>query len=335
MTHEKFLTAYEAESAKPSDVLSHSWNAFLILYECRSFAKAARVLGISQPALTKRIKRLENEIGMDLFNRECRPIQSTPEAKVLRDELLRMSLGAGKILRDLKNKNFVKPVLRIGCVPSLSSYLIPALVNAFLPKISLFTHYMGSSDVLVGRLLRREADVAIVCDGFDEIPSLSRQELFEEPSIILMPRCFSKIRKFHSWSELSHYGLPMISAVSNTGGGKLNLRFLASENLNFPSICEVESDSVMINLVANGIGWAVTRPSTLLSNPQIASELAVLPAPEPSFSLKFWCVSRPSEFIEESEIISKLCKDIFHQTVLPRLQEFAPWEWFQEESATR
>ena len=69
MTHDKAVS-----SATLSDVLSHSWNAFLVLYEYRSFAKAAKVLGISQPALTKRIKGLENAIGMDLFNRECRPI---------------------------------------------------------------------------------------------------------------------------------------------------------------------------------------------------------------------------------------------------------------------
>lgn len=320
MTHDKAVS-----SATLSDVLSHSWNAFLVLYEYRSFAKAAKVLGISQPALTKRIKGLENAIGMDLFNRECRPIHPTPEAKILRDELLQMSLGAGKILRDLKNKNFVKPVIRIGCVPSLSSYLIPALVDAFLPNISLFTHYMGSSEVLIGRLLRREADIAIVCDACDEIPSLSRQELFEEPSIILMPKNDSTMRKFRSWAELAHCGLPMISAVSNTGGGKLNLRFLASENLNLPSICEVESDAVMIHLVANGVGWAVTRPSTLLSDSKIAHRLAVLPTPEPSFSLKFWCISRPSESIEESEIVQMICKNVFRQTVLPQLQKFAPW----------
>lgn len=334
MNPDRALNTISASSVKPSDVLSHSWNAFLILYECRSFAKASKVLGISQPALTKRIHRLEDEIGMDLFDRNCRPIAPTPEAKILRDELLHMSLGAGKILRDLRNKNFVKPVLRVGCVPSLSSYLIPALVDAFLPKISLFTHYMGSSEVLVGRLLRREADIAIVCDAFDEIPSLSRQELFEEPSIILMPKSFSNIRKFSSWSELSHYGLPLISAVSNTGGGKLNLRFLASENLNFPSICEVESDAVMIKLVANGVGWAVTRPSTLLSDPQTANSIAVFPTPAPSFSLKFWCISRPSEYVDESEEIQKLSKDVFRKEILPQLQKFAPWVNFEQNVST-
>lgn len=125
---------------------------------------------------------------------------------------------------------------------------------------------MGSSEVLIGRLLKREADIAIVCDACDEIPSLSRQELFEEPSIILMPKNYSTTSTFHSWAELAHCGLPMISAVSNTGGGKLNLRFLASENLILPSICEVESDAVTIHLVANGVGWAVTHPSTLLTD---------------------------------------------------------------------
>lgn len=165
---------------------------------------------------------------------------------------------------------------------------------------------MGSSEVLIGRLLKREADIAIVCDACDEIPSLSRQELFEEPSIILMPKNYSTTSTFRSWAELAHCGLPMISAVSNTGGGKLNLRFLASENLILPSICEVESDAVTIHLVANGVGWAVTHPSTLLTDSKSAHKLAVLPTPEPSFSLKFWCVSRPSESIEESEILQMI-----------------------------
>lgn len=56
---------------------------FLVVAEELSFSKAARRLGIGQPALSRAVKELENLIGAPLFLREVHPIQLTPAAEAL------------------------------------------------------------------------------------------------------------------------------------------------------------------------------------------------------------------------------------------------------------
>lgn len=315
----------ETSATNPFDILSAGWVAFLLVYEFRSFSKAADILGVSQPALTKRIKRLEDEVGIDLFDRQLRPIRPTPEAMILKEELVRVAGHAGQVLMELKTRNYMKPVLRLGCVESLSSYLVPQLAKEFVPRLSLFAHYMGSSDILISRLLKREADVIIICDAYDEISSLSRTELFEEPSILLFPKSLTKVELPRSWAELAYCGLPLISSASNTGASRLNMRFLDSAHLEFASICEVDSDAVMVKLVADGIGWAITRPSTLLAETHAVGKVQVLPTPEPGFSRKIWCISRVHELETETAEICRICKTVFSQTIFPMLRKVAPW----------
>ena len=58
-------------------------NYFLVVAEELSFSKAARKLGIGQPALSRAIKDLEKAVGSELFLREVNPIQLTPAAEAL------------------------------------------------------------------------------------------------------------------------------------------------------------------------------------------------------------------------------------------------------------
>ena len=73
--------------------LKPSWRAFLLLCEAQSFSNVAKTVGISQSALSKTIKAIESELGFPLFDRTKRPIVPTPEALLLREELVVMSAG--------------------------------------------------------------------------------------------------------------------------------------------------------------------------------------------------------------------------------------------------
>ena len=53
---------------------------FLLAYDLRSFTQVAKTLKITQPAVSKVIGELENELGFDLFVRDSRPLTVTPEA---------------------------------------------------------------------------------------------------------------------------------------------------------------------------------------------------------------------------------------------------------------
>ena len=64
-------------------LLHNDLDVFLTLCDTRSFSLAAQKLTLTQSAITKKIQRLENNLGVDLFDRSKRPIDLTKEGAVL------------------------------------------------------------------------------------------------------------------------------------------------------------------------------------------------------------------------------------------------------------
>lgn len=62
-------------------------NYFLTVAKCLSFTKAANLLYVSQPALSRQIIMMEDELGVKLFNRTGRSLALTPSGQILMDEL--------------------------------------------------------------------------------------------------------------------------------------------------------------------------------------------------------------------------------------------------------
>lgn len=167
--------------------LNEEWNAFLILYELKSFSQTALKLNVTQSALSKTIKKLEDRLKITLFDRTQRPIRPTAEAVILHDEIFQHALEIENVIKKVKTQNYLKPVLRFGCTESTSRFMVPQIAQVFCNRISKFIQVTASSEVLVEKLIKRELDVVFICEGFEEIPGLNRQFIFAEPSILLLP----------------------------------------------------------------------------------------------------------------------------------------------------
>ena len=288
--------------------LSDTWNAFLVLYEHRNFSTAAKTLGLTQSALSRIIQKLEKQIAITLFNRRLRPIRPTPEAVALYEEILRNTAQIEVLLKTLQSENFIRPVLRFGCTESTRRLIAPQIAKFFAKRLSKFVQFTGSSDWLIDRLIKREADIVLICDPFDEIKGLSRRYIYEEPSVLLLPKVLVDLKKDWKLRELQHCGLPMISISGNTGGGRLNERVFTEHRLHFASIFEVDSDEVLVEMVKSGLGWALTRPSTLLSGRDFGDKVFLQKIEDSDASLKFYVLNRLNEFEQESEEIAHICK---------------------------
>lgn len=100
----KFLTASHPKSTLPFSgvIMKHelsSMKAFVILAESSSFNNAAKLLNITQPALTRRIKKMEEDLHIQLFERTTRKVTLTkagkrllPEARELIKKLMKRFL---------------------------------------------------------------------------------------------------------------------------------------------------------------------------------------------------------------------------------------------------
>lgn len=170
---------------------NESLNAFLAVAAERSFSAAAKKLGVTQSAVTKAVARLEKELEVELFDRGCRPVMLTEEAMLLLKDVLACQHTLENTAEFMQSRSNLKPVYRIGVIEGLSKSLMPQLIKALQSEASEIVTQIGTSLVLVEKLVRNELDFAFTSAAYDEVRGLYRTKLFEEESIVLMPKAMA------------------------------------------------------------------------------------------------------------------------------------------------
>ena len=101
------------------------------LAEVRNFSAVSNELGISQPALSKQIGALEQDLGVKLFDRGTNPVSLTPAGAYFIDEAKRMVFAEDQLLRTMEQfKDGKAGRLTIGVSPFRCVSLMPRIVKA-------------------------------------------------------------------------------------------------------------------------------------------------------------------------------------------------------------
>ncbi len=306
-------------------LMDDSLEAFLAVCAEHSFSAAASRLGVTQSAVTKMIARLEDALGVDLFDRSCRPVALTEEGSVLLKEVASSHSNIERAVESIREKSFLKPVFRIGAIDGLSKCFLPLLINSLSSSASALTTMTGTSQSLLESLFRREIDYAFISGAFSELRDLTRIKVFDEESVLLLPNKKIKNQRIKTWSDLEFLGLPYLQFVHEGGGGRLNDTYLSLINVKTTRHIAVDADGTMVALIAQGFGWTVGRTLSLIQNPEYRKNVAVLPMPRPKLMRPIYLVARTSEDSRCLEKISECAKKIFLSTIAPELKKLAPW----------
>jgi DNA-binding transcriptional LysR family regulator len=157
---------------------------FVCIVETGSFSQAARQMGVSQPALSIAMERLEAEVGAKLLDRGPGGAQPTVagerffhHARKMRDDIDRACVA----LNDSPTRNH--EAIRFACLPSLSGSVVASAVNAWQKQVGdhpVRVFERVQIDLLEG-LLRREFDFAIgVTDYYNVLVGLRQRALFQD-----------------------------------------------------------------------------------------------------------------------------------------------------------
>lgn len=186
----------------------------------RSFTKAAELLYLSQPSLSKQIKILEKNLDILLIHRENKQISLTENGKVFlqySERILALCEESCRALIDLKNGE--RGNLRVGASQTIGIYLLPRVLALFAqnyPQISLKVQ-VNSTRIISKNVMSREIDLAIVGG---EIPEKFKKNLIvesfveDEFSLIV-----SKLHPFASRKQITKddlYHLNFITLNSNS-----------------------------------------------------------------------------------------------------------------------
>lgn len=243
----------------------------IAICEHGGISQAAEHLGISQPTFSKYLKKLESELGLELFDRSALPLKLTNAGKCFVEagrRFLDLDRQLSKQLSEIKSES--EAVVRVGVSPSRSPYVMPDIVEAFkrvCPEARVVIEERTTSE-LNRRLTEGELDLIIsIYDegtaGFEH-KELSREE------ILLAVRAEDSAAKDNYEDVLrSHPGI-------SVGRGQAMWQVMRgiSDELALPKP-EIECQSIesALSLVKRGLG-AMVVPSYIA---KAHSEIRFLP----------------------------------------------------------
>lgn len=189
----------------------------ITLSEFRNFSQAAEKIGISQPAFSKHIIGLENELGVKLFDRGTNPLSLTPAGEFFIEKARKMVFEEDNLLKTMeKYKSGERGKLIIGAVPFRSSYMMTGLINKVkekFPFLQINLVEYGLS-VLKQGLLDGEYDFAIMNLPVNE-PEFETIPLEKDVLVLAVPEKYKeliKINKKGKIKDLSSVGnIPFIT----------------------------------------------------------------------------------------------------------------------------
>lgn len=139
-------------------------DAFKTVVQTGTVTESARMLGVSQPAVSRLISDLEREVGFKLFGRSGRNLKATPEALLLVEEVRRALSGLEQIkLTASAIKRFKHAQLRLIATPAFSTLIAPQLIQKFAERQpeAMVSLEIQSTDVAVEWMVSQNFDFGI------------------------------------------------------------------------------------------------------------------------------------------------------------------------------
>ena len=165
-------------------------NYVLALDKSKNFTKAAKACKISQPSLSTQIQKLEEELGVEIFDRTKKPIKSTEIGKILINQfkvIIDESSNVSELI--IKSKEKINKNIKFGISYTLEATLLPLFYESLISKFnnSNIKLTINSKDKLLKKLNNNEIDFIITTT-----PRLKKElkviPFYYEPLMIVIPK---------------------------------------------------------------------------------------------------------------------------------------------------
>src|SRR5215813_1360519 len=128
----------------------------------RHFATAAGHCFVTQPTLSMQVQKLEEELGLLIFDRSKQPVIPTAAGAEIIDQARKILAEKNRVHEIVQHrKETLSGELRIGIIPTLAPYLLPLFVQRFTkryPHIKMIVHEM-TTEIVVAKLREGRIDV--------------------------------------------------------------------------------------------------------------------------------------------------------------------------------
>lgn len=279
--------------------------AFVAVCETKSMTEAARVLGVSQSAVSQLVAGLERDQGVPLFDREFRPVRPNAAGRVLFEQaggLLEHAQAVAHNVRAAASTGIAN--FRIGCVDSYAASVGPHLVERLSDRATGLSMWSGLTPTLSEQLANRELDLAICTEATLDPKRVALRPLFSEPFVAVAPKRFSESRRFPDFHQVLRE-LPFLRYTSRSVIGQQVERFVTHMNFYAPKRYEFDDTDPLLSLVASGFGCAISTPLCLWQSRAHLADITVVPLSQTRLGNRhFFLMTRTSEWSGLAEAVA-------------------------------
>jgi DNA-binding transcriptional LysR family regulator len=235
---------------------------FIQIADCGSITRAASNLGVAQPALSRHLRAMEDELGLPLLVRLPRGVRLTAPGRQFLDHCRRALRELDRGKEELRaNRESPRGQVILGVSPTLGPLLVPGVVERVrrqCPQVALkiVEHF---STLLFDGLLTGRIDVALLTN-----PSVTRAlrytPLISEPIVVLAAPEPRDARRFYTLAELSKTPVLVTEAIRAIVDDQIG-RYGARLNVEY----EINAVEAIGQLLLRGVGPALMPISTFHS----------------------------------------------------------------------
>lgn len=260
--------------------------AFIAVTETGSFSQAAEQLHLTQPAVSKRIALLEEQLGVSLFDRAGRQVSPTQAGQILLPkarEILQAVTNAQRAVDDLQGE--VRGKLSIATSHHIGLHRLPPWLKDFskrYPDVKLDLHFLDSEQAYQ-EILQGRFDLAVITLADDHDPRIAAEPLWlDKLEFVAAPGHLLTTRKHISIEDLS--GFPAIMPDTNTYTTRLVRKVFDQQQQTLDVTMVTNHLDTIKMMVSIGLGWGVL-PETMLDE-----KLSLLDVDTPPLTRPLGCI---------------------------------------------
>ena len=264
----------------------------------RHFGRAAQKCFVSQPTLSVAVKKLEEQLGVMLFERGANEVRVTPIGDQVIAQAERVLAEAARVAEiAAQGKNPLSGPLRLGVIFTIAPYLLPKLVPILRTRAQEMPLYIreGYTENLLAAVKAGDLDLIVIALPLVE-PGLVTQAIYDEVFRALVPTQHPWVKKRAIEPAWLHEEPLLMLGAGNCFRDQV-LDLCAREEAagsGAPHILEGSSLETIRHMVASGVGVTVMPASSVDSIPKDDPWLCVRPFVNPQPSRRVGLVWRSS-----------------------------------------
>lgn len=289
---------------------------FYKLAQLKNFSKVADEMYLTQPAVSRQIKNLEDKLAVKLFLRKKEGVTLTEEGRILSgyaEKILGLYEKAIKEMNHSRHSGLNKII--IGASTTLGEYVLPRIISTFgkrHPEADIYLRVANAREILK-QLSTNAFNLALIEGRFDN-PSFIVEKVFEDELVLI-------VSTQHPWAPKEKINFnelraePLIIREEGSGTRKMLEEALGKYGVEFSDLnikMELDSTESVKNAVLENLGISLVPKSTLIKMPE---NIKVIPMSSMGFQFDFNIIYNREKGLTSLtlEIIECLKERLSHQ----------------------